>query len=85
LNEWAERDEPDEPPGDVRIIIEVPEEFVGVSLGELNAREGRINGMEAEETTVTIIATLPASAYDALIKAIGMDTDGRGRVALAES
>ena len=54
------------------LLLSVPEEFVGVSLGELNAREGRINGMEAEEHNRDNHRDLAASAYDALIKAIGM-------------
>lgn len=85
LSGLAEPDEPNPVPGDITVLVTVPEEFAGVSLGELNAREARINGMEVEGICVTISATLPASHYKTLVEVIKADTQDRGRVALAEA
>jgi translation elongation factor EF-G len=70
--------------GEVKIRIIVPEEFVGASQQELTARQGLITGMEAQEHSVVIYASLPSEKYDGLVEAIVADTQGRGRVDLAE-
>jgi translation elongation factor EF-G len=85
LSGWAEPDEPDQPQGEVEVAVTIPEVFAGVSLQELTVRGGRITGMEASAESVTINATLPTSHYNALVEAVILDTDGRGRVRLAES
>ncbi len=79
-NGLAEPDEPD-PLGEVEVLITVTEEFVGVSLYELAAREGVIVGMETQEQSVSINASLPASQCSILVEAIIARTNGRGRVA----
>ncbi|MGB7555809.1 MAG: hypothetical protein WBM04_15660 [Candidatus Korobacteraceae bacterium] len=70
--------------GEVKIRIIVPEEFVGASQQDLTARQGLITGMEAQEHSVVIYASLPGEKYDGLVEAIVANTQGRGRVALAE-
>jgi translation elongation factor EF-G len=85
LNEWQEPDEANMPSGEWKILITVPEEFVGVAVQELQVREGLINGMEGEQHNFVVRASLPASQYAALVAAIATGTQRRGRVALAES
>ena len=75
-----EPEKPNRAAGEVSIRITVPEEFAGASLGELIARQGFITGMEAEEQSLVIRASLAAGEYDGLVEAIVADTQGRGRV-----
>ena len=82
LNGLAEPDDPNQVPGDLNVLVTVPEEFVGLSIQELNAREGRIVGLESRGENVSINATLPASLYSALVEAIIAGTDGRGQIEL---
>ncbi len=62
--------------GEVKIRIIVPEEFVGASQQELTARQGLITGMEAQEHSVVIYASLPSEKYDGLVEAIVANTQG---------
>ena len=78
LDGLAEPDEPNPPSEEVRVVITIPEEFTGVSLHELVAREGLIADMTTQGQSVTIHASLPASNYNALAEAIMMNTLGRG-------
>jgi translation elongation factor EF-G len=57
--------QPDGPQAEIAVYIIVPEEFLGVSMGELELRRGRVNGMDVESRSVLIRASLPASEYDA--------------------
>jgi len=85
LDGLAEPDEPDQPPGELTVVVTVPEEFAGLSLQELITRNGRLTGMDVQEQSVAISATLPASQYNSLVEAIRVNLQGRGRVVLAES
>jgi translation elongation factor EF-G len=82
LNGLAEPDDPNQVPGDLNVLVTVPEEFVGLSIQELNAREGRIVGIERRGENISINATLPTSLYSALLEAIIAGTDGRGQIEL---
>ena len=77
-------DDSKRPVGEVTIRITVPEEFVGAAQHELIARQGSITGMEAKEQCLVIHASLPAEEHEGLVEAITVDTQGRGRVDLAE-
>jgi len=72
--------EPDEQHSELSIHIIVPEEFAGMSMAELNSRRGFITGMDVQTGSVLIRATLPASEYGGLEKAIGAGTQHRGRI-----
>jgi elongation factor G len=74
--------EPDEeaPSPEVGISITVPEEFAGFAMGELNARKGRVTGMDVRGGIVTIGASLPASECDGLSEEVASATLGRGKV-----
>ena len=82
LNGSAEPDDQNQAPGEVSVLVTVPEEFVGLSIQELNAREGRIVGIERRGENISINATLPTSLYSALLEAIIAGTDGRGQIEL---
>ena len=72
--------EPDEPHSELSIHIVVPEEFAGMSMAELNSRRGVITGMDVQTGGILISASLPASEYGGLEKAIHEGTHHRGRV-----
>ncbi len=74
--------EPDEeaPSPEDGIIVTVHEEFAGFAIGELNARKGRVTGMEVRGDIVRIDATLPASEFDSLSKEVASATHRRGKV-----
>jgi translation elongation factor EF-G len=72
--------EPDELGSEFAIQIIVPEEFAGVSMSELQSRRGCITGMDIKSGSVLIRASLPASEYEGLEKAIDEGTQHRGRV-----
>lgn len=71
---------PNEPDPEVAICITVPEEFAGLSMGELQFRRGGVTGMDAQSGVVLIRASLPASEYEGLENAIAAGTQHRGRV-----
>jgi translation elongation factor EF-G len=85
VNGLAEPDDPSLPLGEIRVVVTTPEEFAGSSLHELTALGASIGGIEADDGSVSIKATLPTSHYNALVEATTAWTQGRGRVALAES
>jgi Elongation factor G C-terminus len=80
LNGVSDPGQPDGPQSEIAIHIIVPEEFAGASMGELELRRGHVNGMDVESRGVVIHASLPASEYDALQKAIGQGTQHRGKI-----
>ncbi len=84
LSGLEEPDEPNQPSGEVEVVVTIPDVFAGISLQGSTARGRRITGMDAHEESVTINAILPASHYKALVEAIIAGTQGSGRVALAE-
>ncbi len=72
--------ESDEQPSELSIHIIVPVEFSGMSMAELNSRGGLITGMDVQTGSVLIRASLPASEYGGMEKAIGEGTWHRGKV-----
>ena len=75
-------DEPFEgkPSPEIAIRITVPEEFMGVAVGELYAREGFATGMDSRDGVAIIGAALLSSEFEAFSEAITYNTQGRGRV-----
>lgn len=73
-------DDSKRPVAEIKIRIIVPEEFVGASQHELFTRQGLITGMQAQEHSVVIYASLPSEEYGGLVEAIVADTQGRGRL-----
>jgi len=70
-----------EPDPEVAIRMTIPEEFGGISMGELNSRRGCVLGMDSQPGRVILIrASLPASEYMGLEDTIAEWTQNRGRV-----
>ncbi|HEY0140249.1 MAG TPA: elongation factor G [Thermoanaerobaculia bacterium] len=62
----------------MHVDISAPAEYVGDIMGDLNARRGRVEGVDAEEETQTIKARVPFSemlTYGSTLRSI---TQGRG-------
>jgi translation elongation factor EF-G len=66
----------------MKVLVTVPEEFLGASQHEFEARQGWITSMEVRPGGVVIHATLPSGIYDELAEAIKAGTQGRGRIEL---
>ena len=67
-----------EPVGSVKVTA--PEEFVGAVIGEINGREGRIEGMEhsgAKKQDVTVVARIPERTLSGFERMLVESTQGR--------
>jgi translation elongation factor EF-G len=56
--------------GPIAVTVTVPEEFLGFSVGALAARQGYLSGIYNQHGQAVIEASLPASQFEALQKAI---------------
>ena len=64
-----------EPIMDLEVVA--PEEFVGEVMGELNARRGRVTGMESRGTTQIIHGQVPLATMFGYATALRSSTQGR--------
>jgi elongation factor G len=64
-----------EPIMDLEVVV--PEEFVGEVMGELNARRGRVTGMESRGTTQIIHGQVPLATMFGYATALRSATQGR--------
>ncbi len=62
----------------MKVEVEVPEEFVGDIMGDLNSRRGQIEGMSAEEGLSKITANVPLAEMFGYATDIRSKTQGRG-------
>lgn len=62
----------------MKVEVTVPEEFMGDVIGDLNARRGRIEGMEARAGAQVIRATVPLSTMFGYATDVRSRTQGRG-------
>ena len=69
-----------EPDPELLIRVIVPEEFAGLSMGELQSRRGCVTGLDVQSGVVFIRGSLPSSEYAAFHTAITVSTQHRGRV-----
>jgi hypothetical protein len=72
--------EPDQPDANFAIRFTVPEEFAGMSMGEVQSRRGCITGMDVQSGIAIIRGSLPASEFQAFQDTIAVATHQRGRV-----
>jgi len=84
MKDLLESGEPGQPLREIKVLIAVPEEYLGASTGELQLLDGWITSMEAHQSSVVLAATLPAANYSSVTSAGRSSTAGRGRVDLAE-
>jgi elongation factor G len=64
-----------EPIMDLEVVV--PEEFIGEVMGELNARRGRVTGMESRGTTQIIHGQVPLATMFGYATALRSATQGR--------
>ena len=62
----------------MKVDVTVPEEYMGDVIGDLNARRGRIEGMEPNGTSQDIHAMVPLSEMFGYATALRSRTQGRG-------
>lgn len=62
----------------MQVEVEVPEDFLGEIMGDLNARRGNIQGMDSEEGIAKVSATVPLAEMFGYATDIRSKTQGRG-------
>ena len=63
----------------MKVVVTVPEEYMGDVIGDLNSRRGRINGMEAVSGAQQITAMVPLSEMFGYATDLRSKTQGRGQ------
>ena len=79
--------EPDDdglPTGEVAIRVTVPEQYLGTTIGELNAHRGSITAIEKVGALQAVLATLPASLFKSLVEHVTGATEQRAVVQLQD-
>lgn len=62
----------------MKVEVEVPEDFLGDVIGDLNSRRGQIEGMNAENGIAKVSAKVPLAAMFGYATDIRSKTQGRG-------
>jgi elongation factor G len=62
----------------MKVEVEVPEDFLGDVIGDLNARRGHIEGMGSEEGITKVTAKVPLAEMFGYATDIRSKTQGRG-------
>jgi elongation factor G len=62
----------------MKVEVEVPEDFLGDVIGDLNARRGQIEGMGSEEGITKVTAKVPLAEMFGYATDIRSKTQGRG-------
>ncbi|MEA5511270.1 elongation factor G [Crocosphaera sp. UHCC 0190] len=62
----------------MKVEVEVPEDFLGDVMGDLNARRGQIEGMNSEDGLATVSANVPLAEMFGYATDIRSKTQGRG-------
>lgn len=62
----------------MKVEVEVPEEFLGDVMGDLNSRRGNIEGMDSEGGQSKVVAKVPLAAMFGYATDIRSKTQGRG-------
>ena len=61
----------------MKVEVDTPEEYLGYVIGDLNARRGRILGMEAKGTKQVVLAQVPLAHMIGYATALRSGTQGR--------
>ena len=70
----------------MKVVVTVPEEYMGDVIGDLNSRRGQIPGMESRSGSAQITAIVPLSAQCSATQLICVrKTQGRGSYAMEPS
>ena len=62
----------------MKVEVEVPENFLGDVMGDLNSRRGQIEGMGAEQSISKVTAKVPLAEMFGYATDIRSKTQGRG-------
>ncbi|MDY6783812.1 MAG: elongation factor G [Cyanobacteriota bacterium] len=62
----------------MKVEVEVPEDFIGDVIGDLNSRRGQVEGMDAESGISKVSAKVPLAAMFGYATDIRSKTQGRG-------
>jgi elongation factor G len=62
----------------MKVEVEVPEEFLGDVMGDLNSRRGNIEGMNSEDGQAKVSAKVPLAEMFGYATDIRSKTQGRG-------
>lgn len=62
----------------MKVEVEVPEEFLGDVMGDLNSRRGNIEGMDSEDGQAKVTAKVPLATMFGYATDIRSKTQGRG-------
>ena len=66
----------------MKVEVVVPEEYMGDVIGDINARRGRMEGMEARSGAQTINAFVPLSSMFGYATDLRSNTQGRGNYSM---
>jgi len=69
----------------MKVVVNVPEEYMGDVIGDLNSRRGQIQGMEARTGAQEITANVPLSEMFGYATELRSRTQGRGNYSMEPS
>jgi len=69
----------------MKVVVTVPEEYMGDVMGDLNARRGQITGMESKSGAANIESFVPLSKMFGYATSLRSYTQGRGTFAMEPS
>ena len=69
----------------MKVVVNVPEEYMGDVMGDLNSRRGQIQGMEARTGAQEITANVPLSEMFGYATELRSRTQGRGQYSMEPS
>ncbi|MDR2421548.1 MAG: elongation factor G [Oscillospiraceae bacterium] len=69
----------------MKVVVTVPEDYMGDVIGDLNARRGQISGMETRSGAAEISASVPLSTMFGYATDLRSKTQGRGNYTMEPS
>ncbi|MDF2568382.1 MAG: translation elongation factor 2, partial [Oscillospiraceae bacterium] len=69
----------------MKVVVIVPEDYMGDVIGDLNSRRGQIQGMEARAGAQQINAFVPLSEMFGYSNTLRSKTQGRGQYSMEPS
>ena len=69
----------------MKVVVIVPEDYMGDVIGDLNSRRGQIGGMEARNGVQQITASVPLSEMFGYSNDLRSKTQGRGQYSMEPS
>jgi elongation factor G len=69
----------------MKVVVTVPEDYMGDVMGDLNARRGQISGMETRSGATQIDASVPLSTMFGYATDLRSRTQGRANYSMEPS